>query len=92
MAVTTMSQAIHDALVGQRPGVGTSPTATLRSGLVSDLQAGDYVLGARAVVQASGLGAGGGSATASRTVPLLRRGELAFTVSWVNGSTVLFTR
>jgi hypothetical protein len=90
MAVTTLSQAIHDWWVSMRPGMDTDPAATLRSGLVSDLVEGDYLVGCRAIVQ-PGLGAAG-AATALRTIPLQRRGELAFTVSWVNGATVWFTR
>ena len=74
-----------------RPGVNTDPAATLRSGLVSDLAVGDYLIGVRAVVQ-TGSGAGGGAATATRSLILRRRDELDFTVNWVNGSTVWFTR
>jgi hypothetical protein len=89
MAVTTLSQAIHDWWINQRPGLGTDPTATLRSGLVSDLQVGDYLVGPRAVVTAVGAT---GAATATRSVTMERRGELTFTVAWVNGATVWFTR
>jgi hypothetical protein len=91
MAVTSLSQLLHDLWVGQRPGVNTDPAATLRSGLVSDLAVGDYVIGARGVVQ-PGSGAGGGAAASSRTLILKRRGELDMTVSWINGTTVWFTR
>ena len=89
MAVTTLAQAIHDWLVGQRPGVGTDPSATLRSGLVSDLAVGDYLIGSRAIITSIGAA---GAATATRSITMQRRGELTFTVAWVNGATVMFTR
>jgi hypothetical protein len=89
MAVTNLSQAIHDWWVGMRPGVGTDPAATLRTGLVSDLAVGDYLIGARANITAIGAS---GAATATRSITLQRRGELTFTVAWVNGATVWFTR
>jgi len=89
MAVTTLSQAIHDWWVSMRPGLGTDPAATLRSGLVSDLVVGDYLIGARSVITA--IGASGG-ATVTRSITLQRRGELTYTVAWVNGATVWFTR
>jgi hypothetical protein len=89
MAVTILSQAIHDALIGQRPGVGTDPSATLRSGLVSDLAVGDFLVGARAMITSIGAS---GAATVTRSITLQRRGELTFTVNWVNGATVYFTR
>ena len=89
MAVTTLSQAINDWWLSWRPGVGTDPSATLRSGLISDLQVGDYLVGPRAVV--TSIGATGG-ATVTRSITLQRRGELTFDVAWVNGATVWFTR
>ena len=89
MAVTSLSQAIHDWWVNTRPCVNTYPAATLRTGLVSDLQVGDYLIGARAVITAIG---SSGAATATRSITLQRRGELTYTVAWVNGATVWFTR
>jgi hypothetical protein len=89
MAVTTLSQAIHDWWVLKRPGVNTDPAATLRTGLVSDLQVGDFLMGARANIVAIGAS---GAATATRNITLQRRGELTFSVDWVNGATVWFTR
>lgn len=89
MAITTLSQAIHDWWMSWRPGVNTSPSATMRTGLVSDLAVGDYLVGPRAIVTSIGAS---GAATVVRSVTLQRRGELTFTVSWVNGATVWFTR
>jgi hypothetical protein len=89
MAVTSLSQAIHDWWVLKRPGVNTSPAATLRSGLVSDLAVGDFLIGTRATITAIGAS---GAATATRNITLQRRGELSFPVDWVNGATVWFTR
>lgn len=87
MAVTSLSQALNDLWVGQRNGVGTSPSATLRSGLVSDLAVGDFLIGVRAVVTATGTTTSG-----VRTLTLLRRGELSFPVQWPAAATVWFTR
>jgi hypothetical protein len=87
MAVTTLSQTLHDWWVGMRPGVNTDPSATLRSGLVSDVLVGDYLIGARAVVAATGATTSG-----NRALTLQRRGELTFAVSWPAASTVWFTR
>ncbi len=89
MAVTTLSQQIHDWWMSWRPGVGTDPAATMRTGLVSDLQVGDYLVGPRSVVTAIG---NSGGATTTRTITLQRRGELTYDVNWINGSTVWFTR
>jgi hypothetical protein len=88
MAVTTLSQALHDALIRYgRTGVGTSPSATLRSGLVSDLADGDFLWGVRATVNGTPTVSG-----ANHIVALRRRGALDFTVTWPSGSTVWFTR
>jgi hypothetical protein len=89
MAVTSLSQAINDALKAQRIGMEVSPTATMRSGLVSDLAAGDFVWGARAYVVSTGATSGSPS---SRVLTLRRRGELQFDVSWHAASTVWFLR
>jgi hypothetical protein len=91
MAVTSLSQQITDWWKAHRPGVNTDPNATMRTGLVSDLVEGDFLVGARATVQ-PGSGAGGGSATVTRALVLRRRGEVDYTVNWINGSTVWFLR
>lgn len=89
MAVTALSQAISDWWLLMRPGVNTPEGAVLHAGLVSDLQVGDYLVGPRANITA--IGAAGG-ATVTRSITLERRGELGFTVNWVNGATVWFSR
>lgn len=88
MAVTTLSQALHDALITyNRKGVGVPDNATLRSGLVSDLAVGDFLWGARATVTATGATTSG-----NRALTLQRRGELTYSVSWPAAATVWFTR
>lgn len=89
MAVTTLSQQLNDLYKSWRPGVGTDPAATLRSGLVSDLQTGDFLIGARATVEATGATSGNPQV---RALTLRRRGELDMSVSWPAASTVWFTR
>lgn len=89
MAVTSLSQGIHDWWMSWRPGLNTDPSATMRTGLVSDLQVDDYLVGPRAVITSIGAS---GAATVTRSITMQRRGELTFTVAWVNGATVWFTR
>ena len=89
MAVTNLSAPLHALYLSWRNGVGTSPDATLKSGLVSDLAEGDFLVGPRATITAID---SAGSANQTRGITLQRRGELTFTVAWVNGATVWFTR
>jgi hypothetical protein len=89
MAVTSLSQAINDWWKSTRPGVNVDPSATLRSGLVSDLAVGDFLVGARAVITATGNTSGN---PAVRALTLQRRGELNYDVSWPAAATVWFTR
>lgn len=87
MAVTTLSQPLHDLWAARMPGVGSNPGATLRSGLVSDLAVGDFLIGSRATVFALGATAGG-----NRTLTLRNQTQTQFDVVWPTAATVWFTR
>jgi hypothetical protein len=87
MAVTTLSQALHDWWTSRLPGLEANPGATLRSGLVSDLVVNDFLVGTRSTVIATGATTSG-----NRALTLRRRGEIEFNVSWPAAATVWFTR
>jgi hypothetical protein len=87
MAVTSLSQALHDLWVGRMPG--ESPAgATLRTGLVSDLVASDYLMGARVLVVSTGATVSG-----NRTLTVKRHNVgVNFDIVLPAASTLWFTR
>lgn len=87
MAVSSLSQSMHDTWAVVRPGMETPAGATLRSGLVSDLVAGDWLIGMRAIVVSTGATVSG-----NRTLTVRRRGTIQFDVVMPAASTLWFSR
>ena len=87
MAVTTLAQALHDLWVSRFPGTETMPSATLRSGLVTDLIQGDFLIGLGAIIISVGAVTGTNKAFTVR-----RTDGIEFSVSMPTTATVWFTR
>jgi hypothetical protein len=88
MALAAVSTTIRDWWLAVRPGTGlVSAPAGIYTALVSDLAVGDYVLGIRAKVTATGATASG---VRTFTVQKVNSGE--FTVSWPAAQTVMIGR
>lgn len=84
---TDLSAAIQAAYLAWRANP-ENPAAVPKSGLVSELQAGDYLRGPRAVIAPGGFGGLSGN---NRTLTVTRLGK-TFTLVYLNGDTVHFDR
>ena len=85
MAFSTLNNTWTSWYLANRPG--DKPTGSPGTALVSDLVAGDYVVGSRASVVSTGTTTSG-----NRTLTMSRVGYPNFTVVWVAASTVLIIR
>lgn len=86
MAYSTLSNAWTAWYLANRPG--GKPSGAPGTALVSDLAAGDYVVGARVTIVSTG-----STTSGNRTLTVTRAGVSAnFDVVWVAASTVLIIR
>ena len=90
MAITAQSGSLANWWLAYRSGTTPTPTGTVYNGLVSDLAVGDYLVGARAEISATGATTGT-SPNQVRSLTLQRLGH-TWTVSWPISSTVQFIR
>ena len=91
MALTALSQTLTDYYLNSRPGfqnfLGYIAPTGVYDALVSDLAAGDYLIGARAIVTATGATTSG-----NRSMTIQRSVGPSATVSWPATSSVRITR
>lgn len=83
---TALSAALTNMYLAYRPGWGDLPTGFF-DGTVSELVAGDYLVGARSIVVSTGATTGG-----LRALTLERSTGVQFTVNWPATATLRFGR